>query len=110
MLARANKIEHHIHYFERFPISQFNDRSDRLDLICIFSKSWNSLIIMNMVFLEAMELEVMLEHPSLDLMFCSNDDNNSIHKECENVSYPSSKIEKEYNLCLHSLNHWQRWK
>ena len=44
------ELKHHICYFERFPISQFNERSSRLDLICIFSKSWNSLIIMNMVY------------------------------------------------------------
>ena len=44
-------IKHHIRYFERFPISQFNDRSSRVKLIYIFSKSWNSLIIMNMLFI-----------------------------------------------------------
>ena len=44
-------FEHHICYFERFLISQVNDKLGRIDLICIFSKSWNSCIIMNMVFL-----------------------------------------------------------
>ena len=27
--------KHHIHYFERFPISQFNDSLGRVDLNCI---------------------------------------------------------------------------
>ena len=44
-------FEFHIYYFERFPISQVNDRSGRVDLICISSKSCNSCIILNMVFL-----------------------------------------------------------
>ena len=51
-------FQHHICYFERFPISQFNDRSSRVNLIYIFSKSWNSLSIMNMVFLFPSFIEV----------------------------------------------------
>ena len=50
IVGRQGSWNHHIHYFERFPISQFNDSSGQVDLNCIFSKSWNSLIIMNMVF------------------------------------------------------------
>ena len=30
--AEAKHKEHHIRYFERFPISQFNDSSGRVDL------------------------------------------------------------------------------
>ena len=53
-------FEHHICYFKRFPISQFNDKSGRVDLIYIFSKSWNSLIIINMVFLLPSFIEVVM--------------------------------------------------
>ena len=35
-------IKHHIHYFGRFPISQFNDRSGPVKLIC--TTDWKSKI------------------------------------------------------------------
>ena len=53
-------FEHRICYFERFPISQVNDKSGRVDLIYIFSKSWNSRIIMNMVFLFPLFVKVVM--------------------------------------------------
>ena len=41
--------KHHIRYFGRFPVSQFNDSLGGVDLNCIFPKSWNFPIISNMV-------------------------------------------------------------
>ena len=43
------KTKHHIRYFGRFPVSQFNDSLGGVDLNCIFPKSWNFPIISNMV-------------------------------------------------------------
>ena len=53
-------FEFHIYYFERFPIFQGNDKSRRVDLIFISSKSWNSNILLNMVILFLLFMKVVM--------------------------------------------------
>ena len=53
-------FEFHMYYFERFPIFQGNDRSRRVDLIFISSKSWNSNILLNMVILFLLFMKVVM--------------------------------------------------